>query len=178
MSYEDIGIQMHRVTELFNDNPYSKEFKESNKYFFITINLELRIFIRKPKIYNSYLLFNKINKIPKLDGENKKYYYQIELPKIDYNCLLVQSNLNYYSYYSKYNLSSNDILLKYKYFYKDFLIGVSNYNFEILNNPYNSKKSQSLFINILNIDIDNYINFVPQNEYSINLLYDNNKIKL
>ena len=61
--------------------------------------------IKNPKIYYDIEL-NKINILPKLTDDNKKYYYQIKVPKGNYNSLSIQI---IYNRDTKFSFSKNTI---------------------------------------------------------------------
>ena len=154
------------ITPLFNINPYSivskEELSTDKKFFFITIyndkeNSEI-IFIKKSKIYSDIQL-NKINILPKLIGDDKKYYYKIEIPKGDYNILLVQSLTQGENY--KNSLFKNNIY--YSTLTKGYFI-----NFPINKNDYNSS-----YINYYDTSDTGFINFIIKNEFIFKNKYNN-----
>ena len=150
------------IIELFRENPYTKELNETNKYFFILISGGKEIIIKKSKIYDGNIEFNKLNIIPKLTGEDKKFYYKIKVPNNDFNFFQIQNNNDNYSNYISYN----------KYIFHK----MNKIYYETFYNPYKNDNTQSLLINCFNTENNNYINIVPQNDYL--LYFKNNEIKI
>ena len=155
--------EMFPLIELFKSNPYSKELNDTNKYFFITIYGGREFLIKKEKSYSDTPLeFNKINIIPELINENKKYFYKIKLPKGDYNYIEIQTlNNNKYNYISLNNA-----------FYRV----LNNFYYESYYDSFKDEKEQTLFINYFDSDINNYINLIPKREYDFDNMNKNNYV--
>ena len=96
----DIYEYSHFVS-LFKVNPYSyipnKNDKSDEKFFYILLfnygYSDSYISIKKPKLYTDINL-KKMNFFPQLKGDDEKYYYQILVPKEDYDSLLIQTDPN------------------------------------------------------------------------------------
>ena len=138
-AYINYDYKLNQVIPLFNSNPFSalenSKFDSENKFIYITIDFrglyDFSIYIKKPKIYNEEIQFNKFNYFPDLKDENKQYYYQIELSKIDYNYLLVQ----YSSEYNLMSISKNDYLF----------LSIQRLNFNIIK----LYKNETLVLNLM-----------------------------
>ena len=88
------------IIPLFKVNPYeylNKNILNSNdRFFYIVIfngddNNNQTIYIKKPKLYLDAKI-NKTNILYQLDGNNKKYYYQIKIPEpVNNNYLSIQT---------------------------------------------------------------------------------------
>ncbi len=152
--------EMFPLIELFKSNPYSEELNDTNKFFFITIYKGNEFLIKKEKKYDGTPLeFNKINIIPELINENKKYFYKIELPKSDYNYMEIQTLNNH-----KYNYISLN---------NGFYRVINNFDYESYYDSFKDEKEQSLFINYFDSDINNYINLIPKSEYDFDNINKN-----
>ena len=155
------------IIPLFRVNPYEQINKNSllntdnNKYFYILIYnyiYQKKVHIKKPMLYSNVKL-NTINVLPKLNENNKKYYYQIKFPEPqgDYNSLLIQTIKAGFPY--KMALSKNYIQYPFKSYFYFF-----EHHFNV---PYDKRdKNQILYLNYYDVDtIPGYINFVGTNEH-------------
>ena len=147
-------IRDYPVIKLFKSNPYDNVLKEENKYFYITIENDpldnnFEFMIKKPKIYNNIIEFNKINAFPLLKEDSKKYYYKIEIPKIkedfNYFTIEVSENLNFGAlryYYAYLSSKEND----------EFYELISLFTLKTYHNFENKSNSNSFFINLFHPD--------------------------
>ena len=156
------------IIPLFKINPYKQiDEIEDNKYFYILIisydeseyALPYKNFsIRKPKVFTDTLNFKAINSIQKIT--DNKYYYQIKIPKGDYNSLLIE-NID----------SSSELIMslsKDNFFY---LFIPSQIRFFMNRFFINNNKEKDLYLNYYKTEYDyGYINFVDYN-YSFNENY-------
>ena len=119
-----------KAVPLFKINPYSmiseNETISENKYFYILIynkyKRELNVLIKKPKII-SEIKFNELYILPELIGGNENYYYELNLPNLDYNynylsvqivngdssLTSIKSSFYHNSFYNSFSLITNDI---------------------------------------------------------------------
>ena len=170
------------IIPLFKLNPYSKisDSLNENKFFYITIynkDNKDKILIKKPKLFSQFEL-NKINILPALNGENSKYYHQIEIPENDDNYLYFQTT-NKTSYLSISNSSINYVYNT-PYTYNSFINDIPLI-----------KNNKMKFINYYNTEFDVYINIASSKDYffknqyeyiqlqpEIKQIKDSNKIKI
>ena len=153
------------IIPLFKVNPYeyiNKNIINSNdRFFYIVIfnddNNNQTIYIKKPKLYLDAKL-NKINILNKLDGNNKKYYYQIKiLEPVNNNYLSIQTK-NEGMFATKMSFVKNGI--EYPF------LRINDYD-HYYNIPYDKRdKDTSKYINFYDVeDNPDYINFIETNEY-------------
>jgi len=170
ISYDRLELQVpdrydmdnNPVIQLFKVNPYDYIKEDFNKYFYILIfnsyydNCE--ILIKKPKIYYDIEL-NKINILPKLTDDNKKYYYQIQVPKGNYNSFSIQT---IYNKDTKFSFSKNT----FHYTILDRVYGGIKNEF-YFNMPLNTKNSNdNTYFNYYDKDYsDGFINIIEEKEY-------------
>ena len=147
----------HSIIPLFQINPYSmineKSYNSDNKYFYICIynsysSDDIIFQIKKPKIVSN-IEFNKLNILPEIKDNN--YYYKINIPKSEYNSLLVQIiNSNNSLNEIKTSISFDNIQIQ-KLFYNSYYYSI----------PINKLNP---IINIYDTSNNNYINIVHKNE--------------
>lgn len=147
---------------LFKINPYSMVSENTSnsddKFFYILLNNEYNaqiiVSIKKRQILSDIQL-NKINITPELKDENKNYYYQIKIPKVDYNSIILQVTNN--------NNSVTNISISFQH---NSII----YTFSFLNQYYNSIPIDKLnpCINIYETNNINYINIVHSKDTVLN----------
>ena len=148
------------IIPLFKVNPYNYIYENNdNKFLYILIyfydDYEKNITIKKPKILNDAFKFNTINPFPTLT--DKKYYYQIKIPKEDYNSLLIET---IYTWWNQIKMTLSKDYIQYP------INHVKNglYSNKFIINKDNSEKD--LYLNYYDTDYDyGYINFV-KNIYS------------
>ena len=168
ISYDKLVYQIPELGEynsplfpLFKTNPYDSIVSKdsNNKYFYISIfnNFikEIEVLIKKPKIYTGVKL-NQINILPQLKNEDKKYYYQIEVPESNHNLLIQTKNDK------KFKISLSIDSIQYP------LIDTSSKNIDFYyNSPideYNNPKKK-IYINYYDINnSDGFINIFEANE--------------
>ena len=153
------------LTPLFKVNPYdyiNKNILNSNdRFFYIVIfNADANnqtIYIKKPKLYSDAKL-NKINILNQLDGNNKKYYYQIKIPETVNNNYLSIQTLNEGNFATKMAFLKNGI--EYPF------LKINNYAHHF-NFPYDKRdKDSSKYINFYDVEENpDYINFIEINEH-------------
>ena len=146
----------------FSVNPYSyipKNSKKSDeKYFYIFISSfdssSKGLLIKRPKLFTDINLNNlyKINIFPQLSGEDKKYYYKIPFPNIDYDSLSIQINYNSNTSISL-SKDNTDYIFNPHYYYTFFNIQKDLLNKNTYLNYYGNSYS------------DGYIIFIPGNEF-------------
>ena len=122
-------------------NPYqyinTSSLNNNKKFYILIYNYYDRkqIYLKRPMSYSNIKL-NKINVLPQLSENNKKYYYQIELPEPqeDYNYLLIQTKN--YGYPLQFSLSKNYIFYHF----------INDYNFydHHFNIPYDKRKKKRI----------------------------------
>ena len=135
---------------LFKVNPYNyieNNLLTNNKFFYILLyfdneaDITAKIFIRKPKIFSDAKL-NTFNYFPELSGENEKYYYQIEYPKLEgnYSYLFIQilGNQKTCEVLSKKNMQyfarrNEDIYYYYRYHYYIIPLNKAKNNYDYIN---------------------------------------------
>ena len=148
-----LKTNMFSVIPLFKINPYSMILDNSNdinnKFFYITITANNhrksdKISIKKPKLFSEFKL-NDVNILPILNED--KYYHQIEIPRGDYNYLLIQREPKTTSFFA---LSQGSMCYPFK----------MNYHYLPIN-----RDSISTYLNYYKQDKDSYINIVPNNDY-------------
>ena len=179
---EIVSEYVFPIIPLFKVNPYSKisDSLNENKFFYITIynkDNKDKILIKKPKLFSQFEL-NKINILPALNGENSKYYHQIEIPENDDNYLYFQTT-NKTSYLSISNSSINYVYNT-PYTYNSFINDIPLI-----------KNNKMKFINYYNTEFDVYINIASSKDYffknkyyyiqlqpEIKQIKDSNKIKI
>ena len=130
---------LNSIIPLFKLNPYSfvlENSKDSNKSYFITMYNKNeykseKILIKKPKLF-SELKLNTFNLLPSLKGEDLKYYYQIKIPKGDFNYSYIQSFPTEYLSISELSFTYPILFSYYKTSIENFLIN-KNKDFEYLN---------------------------------------------
>ena len=156
------------IIPLFKVNPYEyinkNNLNTNNRFFYIVIfngdynnQNNQTIYIKKPKLYLDAKL-NKINILNKLDGNNKKYYYQIKIPEpVNNNYLSIQTK-NEGMFATKMSFLKNGI--EYPF------LRINDYD-HYYNFPYDKRdKDTSKYINFYDVeDNPDYINFIETNEY-------------
>lgn len=175
------------IIPLFKLNPYTmiseNKTDTNDKYFcFLIYNErydEINLLLKKPKIF-SEIKFNELNILPQLINENKNYYYQINISKIDYNYLSAQI-INYNN-----SLNSIEASLYHNSFYNPVYLNNAKINIISLDKSYQ-------YLNIYDTKNINYINIAPSiesihNDYSIDesmkldlkieQIKDTNKLKI
>ena len=136
---------------LFKDNPYKYIKDDSNdKFLYILIKNtdpyeDYEIMIKKPKIYNDIKL-NKINILPKLVNDDKKYYHQIKVPKRNNSLLFQTLKDDSFKFSFQKNGFQYRIINKYGSFYLPINILDAN---EYMYIDYFEKDYSKSFINII-----------------------------
>ena len=150
------------VIPLFKVNPYEFIQEEYNAFFYILIYVyngtDKNFIIKKPILFSDTPKLKTLNIIQKSDT---KYYYQIKIPKRDYNSLLIETSFSKNDI--KLGLSENNILYPITQKKKNLYF----YQFIINNNE------KDLYLNYYETDSDGYINLV-ENICSFNAYNSNN----
>ena len=154
--YFETNIIYHSIVPLFQINPYSmiNEYTSNSNdvYFYIFIynrylDDAITFQIKKPEIV-SKIDFNKLYALPALKDN---YYYQINIPKSDYNSLIFQI-INCNNTLKEIQISISNNYMQYQKVFSNSYY----YSFPINNlNP---------IINIYDTKNNNYINIVKKNE--------------
>ena len=160
-----------KTVPLFKINPYSmiseNETYSEDRYFYILIynsnKYELNALIKKSKIISD-IKFNELYILPELNGENENYYYELNLPKIDYN----------YNYLSVQIINGDNPLQSINSsFYHD-----SFYNHFSLYDGINFLDNSIQCLNIYDTKDISYIIIAPSNESNYNNYGIDNLMKL
>ena len=188
--YKAFNNGISPIIPLFKVNPYNtikNDSLDTNKFFYITIYNyydEKQFYIKKPMLYSD-IKFNKMNILPKLNENNKQFYYQIKIPESEgnYNSLLVQTiktNFSLIISFSKNNIEYPYINIHHKY----------EHYFNI---PFDRRdKKNCSFLNYYDVDnAPGYINLVETNDHiypdihpifklnlTVNQIKDKNKLNI
>ena len=142
----------------FSVNPYSyipnNHEKSDEKYFYIFVyGYGENLLIKRPKLLTD-INYKQINTFPKLNEEDKQYYYKIPFSSKDYDSLSIQTNNNPNITFSL-SKGNNFYLFNPKYDFNFYNIPKDIFNKNIYLNYYGNSYS------------DGYINFIPGHEFPL-----------